>query len=321
MDTGKQGMGLIEKAAARLGQAPARAPDPMSAAPAGQASPDESPLRLEPMAPEPEPHQDDAAAHARHPLRKPDSSTRVEINLSALKARGFITPDGERSRLAEEFRIIKRPLLENAFGRGAPLVDHGNMIMVTSAHAGEGKTWTAINLAISIAMEMDKTVLLVDADVGRARVHEVLGTPMGPGLIDLLTDDNLDVSDVILRTSLPKLRVIPMGRYHAHSNELLASEDMQRLTQDLATRYNDRVVIFDTPPLLMTSESVVLAGLMGQIVFVVESERTSQNRVKDALGLLDSSKPIGLVLNKTRRLLGSDYYGYGAYGYHGTAST
>jgi protein-tyrosine kinase len=253
---------------------------------------------------------------------RPGGAGEVEIDLARLKSRGYVIADGERSRVAEEFRIIKRPLLQNAFGRSASLVDHGNLIMVTSARSGEGKTWTALNLAISIAMEMDKTVLLVDADVGRARIHEELGTPMGPGLIDLLTDETLDVGDVILRTSLPKLRVIPMGRYHHHSNELLASQDMKRLTQELATRYHDRVVIFDTPPLLMTSEAAVLAGLMGQIVFVVEAQRTSQTRVKDALALLDANKPIGLVLNKTRHALGTDYYNYGAYGYgyHGKSS-
>ncbi|OOG27243.1 protein tyrosine kinase [Thioalkalivibrio denitrificans] len=300
-------MSLIEKAVERLGdmqkeKQPEAPPEQAPQARANHAEP----------APEAKGYEAPAPAPADH----------VHIDLAALRSRGFVTADGERTRTAEEFRVIKRPLLENIFGRGAALVDHGNLIMVTSAHSGEGKTWTAINLAISIAMEMDKTVLLVDADVGRARVHEVLGTPLGPGLIDLLTDDNMDVSDVILRTSVDKLRVIPMGRYHPHSNELLASAEMQRLTEELANRYPDRVVIFDSPPLLMTSEAVVLAGLMGQIVFVIESARTSQTRVKDALGLLDPNKPIGLVLNKTQRALGTDYYGYGSYGYgyHGKAS-
>ena len=187
--------------------------------------------------------------------------------------------------------------------------------MVTSSVPGEGKTYTAINLAMSIAMEMDKTVLLVDADVGRARIHQLLKVPLGPGLIDLLTGDSKDVGDVMLRTSVPKLRVIPMGRFHPHSNELLASDDMRRLTQELAQRYSDRMVIFDAPPLLSTSEAVVLASLMGQIVFVVHSARTLQGRVKDALSLVDASKPVGLVLNKVRKGLGSDYYGYGSYGY------
>jgi len=285
-------MSLIEKAAARLSEGGAERID---ASPQADSMP---------------PPQDDAT-------RKRAREKRVAIDLSALKARGFVTPDGERSVVAEEFRFIKRPLLENAFGRSASLVENGNMIMVTSADAGEGKTWTAINLALSIAMEMEKTVLLVDADVGRARVHEVLGTPMGPGLIDLLLGEKRDAREVILHTTMPKLRVIPMGRYHSHANELLSGQEMLRLSRELAARYPDRVVIFDTPPLLITSEAVVLAGLMGQIVFVVQSERSSQRRVQDALALLDRNKPIGLVLNKVRHRMGGSYYGYGAYGYHG----
>lgn len=240
----------------------------------------------------------------------------VVIDLARLREMNYVTPSGERTQLAEEYRLIKRPLLANAFGKNAALVEHGNIIMVTSARAGEGKTFTSINLAMSIAMEMDKTVLLVDADVGRARVHQVLGTPMGPGLIDLLVDDKLDVSDVIIRTNVPKLSLIPMGRYHAHSTELLASDEMQRLVMELANRYSDRIVIFDAPPLLLTSEAVVLAGLMGQIVYVVMAEKTPRGAVRDALALLDANKPIGLVLNKNRRVPGDSYYGYG-YGYGG----
>nr|WP_274522284.1 XrtA-associated tyrosine autokinase [Ectothiorhodospira mobilis] len=249
----------------------------------------------------------------------PQRDRYTELNLARLKEEGFVTADASRNPVSEEFRMIKRPLLANAFGQGADLVRNGNLVMVTSARSGEGKTFTVINLAISIAMEMDKTVLLVDADVGRSRVHEILGTPMGPGLIDLLLDRDLDVGDVMIKTNIPKLRVIPMGRYHPHSNELLASRDMERLAQELAQRYPDRMVIFDSPPLLLTSEAVVLAGLLGQIVFVVESSRTLQGAVKDALSMLDTSKPIGLVLNKMRNPFGGRYAGYGygyGYGYH-----
>jgi protein-tyrosine kinase len=249
-----------------------------------------------------------------------DQSPVVTIDLEGLKAQGYLTPDADRTRVAEEFRIIKRPLLGNAFGREASIVTQGNLVMVTSGLPGEGKTYTAVNLAMSIAMEMDKTVLLVDADVGRARVHELLKIPMGPGLIDLLTDPSLDVGDVICRTNVPKLRVIPMGRYHARSTELLASEAMRQLTQELATRYSDRMVIFDSPPLLATSEAVVLAGLMGQLVFVVEADHTPQHIVRDALSLMDDSKPVGLVLNKIRSSSSAGYYGYGNYGYHGSTT-
>jgi exopolysaccharide/PEP-CTERM locus tyrosine autokinase len=246
-----------------------------------------------------------------------DRGGQVEIDLAGLKAQGYVTPDADRSRVSEEYRIIKRPLLENAFGRTASLVEQGNLIMVTSSLPGEGKTYSAINLAISIAMELDKTVLLVDADVGRARLHKALKIPMGPGLIDLLLESKLDVGDVMLRTNVPKLRVIPMGKYHPHANELLASNEMQRLMHELASRYEDRIIIFDSPPLLVTSEAVVLSNLVGQIVFVVEAQKSLQHTVKDALGLLDASKPVGLVLNKTRHMIGASYFGYGGYGGYG----
>ena len=257
----------------------------------------------------------ESVSSAHVALERGGRAAEVHVDVARLKDEGYLTPDGERTRVAEEFRIIKRPLLENAFGKGSSLVEHGNLIMVTSALPGEGKTYTAINLAMSIAMEMDKTVLLVDADVGKARVHEMLRIPMGPGLIDLLIDESLDAGDVMLQTDIPKLRVIPMGQYHPHSTELLASDEMRRLMEELATRYSDRVVIFDSPPLLATSEAVVLAGLMGQLVFVVESSRSLQGTVKDALSLVDASKPVGLVLNKVRKLTGTNHYGYGSYGY------
>ena len=237
------------------------------------------------------------------------------FDLERLKAEGLLTPNPGRSQLAEEYRMIKRPLLMNAFGKGSELVPDGNMVMVTSTYPGEGKSFTTVNLAMSITQEMDKTVLLVDADVGRSRFHRMLGTPDTPGLLDLLLDDDLDPSDAIIRTSIPNLRILPKGRPHPQATELLASDAMARLTRELANRYPDRMVIFDSPPLLITSESVVLSSHMGQIVFVVESEKTSQGAVKEALALLDDSKPIGLVLNKTRKTITSDYYGYGNYGY------
>ncbi len=255
------------------------------------------------------------AAAGRDAAPGEPSGKSVKIDIGRLRAQGYLTPDGERTRVAEEFRAIKRPLLDNAFGKSAALVEHGNLIMVTSAIPGEGKTYTAMNLAMSIAMEMDKTVLLIDADAGRARIHDLLNIPLGPGLMDLLIDESLDVADVMLRTNIPKLRLIPMGQFHAHSTELLASDNMSRLVRELETRYPDRLVIFDSAPILATSDAAVLAGLVGQVVFVVEASHTPQGYVKDALALIDSSKPIGLVLNKARKAAGSSYYGYGSYGY------
>lgn len=244
-----------------------------------------------------------------------DALDRLDLDLEMLKSEGMITPHMERSQIAEEYRHIKRPLLQNAFGTpvgGA--IEHGNIIMVTSARPSEGKTFTAINLALSIALERDKTVLLVDADVARPSVGKVLKISPGRGLVDYLADGNVNLSDIMRRTNVPKLRILSAGRPHPHSTELLSSARMSELVRELATRYPDRVVIFDSPPLLATSEASVLAQLVGQIVMVVEANKTRRQELKAALELVDSDKYIGLVLNKSRRPFGADYYSYG-YGY------
>lgn len=249
------------------------------------------------------------------PPEADDSGSRVNLDFERLAATGMVTPDAERSQLAEEFRHIKRPLLLNAFGEGALPRSNRNLIMVTSARPHEGKTFTAINLALSIALERDRTVLLVDADVARPSVARVLDFPGTAGLVDFLADHDRRLSDLMLQTSLPKLRILPAGRRHAHSTELLASESMQQLAQELADRYSDRVVVFDSPPLLATSEAAVLAGLMGQVVMVVEAGKTKQQELKEAIALLNPEQYIGFVLNKSSRPFGAEYYyGYGSYG-------
>lgn len=242
--------------------------------------------------------------------------SRIELDLEKLRSGGLVTPDAERSQIAEEFRHIKRPLLLNAFGEGALQAANRNLIMVTSARPGEGKTFTAVNLALSIALERDRTVLLVDADVAKPSVARVLDFPGTAGLVDYLADQGRRLSDLILQTSIPKLRILPSGRRHAHSTELLSSEAMAQLVQELSQRYPDRVVLFDSPPLLATSEAAVLAGVMGQVVMVVEAGKTKREELKEALTLLDPKQYVGLVLNKSRKPFGADYYygGYQAYG-------
>ncbi len=244
------------------------------------------------------------------------NSHRMVLDLAKLEKMGFLTPESGRSQLAEEMRHIKRPLLLNAFGDH---VDFGsnnlNLIMVTSSRPGEGKTYTSLNLAMSIAKERDKTVLLVDADVAKPGVTRVLGMESAKGLVDYLLDDTLFIPDVMMKTNVPNLRFIPAGKRHIHSTELLTSENMKQLTEELATRYPDRVVIFDSPPLLATSEASVVAELVGQIVMVVEAEQTSNEEVQEALALIAENKILGLVLNKSRGSFGTDYYGYyGKYG-------
>jgi exopolysaccharide/PEP-CTERM locus tyrosine autokinase len=232
------------------------------------------------------------------------------INLTKLRQLGMIIPDGERSQIAEEFRLIKRPLLMNAFNQGATPVNNGNLIMVTSALAGEGKTFCAANLAMSIAMELDHTVLLVDADVARPSIPGYLGLEMGRGLLDVLLDDKLDLSDVLIKTNVETLSILQAGTKHKRATELLASQAMSDLLKEIARRYPDRVVIFDSPPLLLTSESHVLANQMGQIVMVVAAESTTQQAIKEALRQIETCDVINLIYNKAREFSGGEYYGY-----------
>jgi protein-tyrosine kinase len=243
-----------------------------------------------------------------HPV---DSDKPVrQIDLEKLRSLGMVTPEGGRTQVAEEFRAIKRPLLTAAFGRGQQRIANGNLIMVTSALPGEGKTFTAINLALSIAMEMDHTVLLVDADVARPSVLDRLGLQADVGLLDLLHNEKIAVPDALMRTNVDRLSILSAGSSHRHSTELLASHAMSRLLNDLATRYPERIIIFDSPPLLLTTESRVLAEQMGQIVVVVEAETTTQHAVKNALRQVEKHKHVSLVYNKSTAFLGGEKYGH-----------
>ena len=243
--------------------------------------------------------------------RRSGRTTRTfRVDLDRLRKQSIITPDGERTLIAEGFRRIKRHILTNVANpkAGAP----ANLVLVTSALAGEGKTFCAINLAISIALEMDRTVLLVDADVAKPSVPKALGIKAEIGLMDVLLDRRIDLAEVLCKTDIDKLTVLPAGTANQHATELLASGAMRELLRELASRYHDRIIIFDSPPLLAASEAGVLASQMGQIVVVVEAGKTSETQLKDALGRIDSSKVAGLLLNKGESpSLG---YGYGGYG-------
>lgn len=239
---------------------------------------------------------------------------RVELDLHALAARGFLTPDAPRSRLADEFRGAKRPLLANARGQSAAPVKRANCIMVTSSLPGEGKTFTAINLAMSLAAEVDSCVMLIDADAMRPSVLNCLGLPSARGLLDALTDPTLTLVDVVLRTNVEKLSLMPAGTSHRNATELLASAAMGRLVDELASVDASRILVFDTPPLLAAPETRVLASHVGQIVLVVEASRTPQNAVREALEQIKDCPVVMTLLNKARGSSpGSG--GYGAYGY------
>jgi receptor protein-tyrosine kinase len=241
-------------------------------------------------------------------------SRRTTLDLAQLASAGMVTPDAPRTQIADEFRVVKRPLLANAQRKSAGAPANANMIMVTSALAAEGKTFTAVNLAMSMAMELDSTVLLVDADVANPTLPKVLRFPAAKGLMDVLTDQTIGLRDVLLRTNVPKLAILPAGTAHRRATELLASEAMERLIAEVANRYSDRIVIFDAPPLLPTTESRVLATHMGQIVVVVEADKTTHAALKGALATVESCPVVMTMLNKATRSDVGSYYGYGGYG-------
>lgn len=321
-------MSIIEKAANRLGQArptdaaeeatnPVEASAPAApvadvpAAPQAAAAP--TPAAPAPAAPAP-------AAPAAPVLATLMAATggdanrrtthTVELDLARMHEVGLVTAAGGRTSLVEDFRIIKRPLIKRAFAARKPGDNPGNLIMITSSLPGEGKTFCSINLAMSIAMELDHTVLLVDADVARPSVLRTLGIPAQRGLMDILLDDNVDMADVMLRTNVNTLSILPAGTSSPRATELLASHSMKNLVNEIANRYPDRIVIFDSPPLLLTSESHVLASNMGQIVLVVESERTTQHAVKESLRQLEGLSNVNLIYNKSREFPGTETYDY-----------
>ena len=260
----------------------------------------------EPVAPSPN------QAPLSRDIRRSDGreQSRIEIDLERLKARGFVTPDAPKSQIADEFRVIKRPIIHNARRTAASAIRNGNLIMVTSALPGEGKTFTAVNLALSVAMELDTTVLLVDGDVAHPELPRVLGTPASPGLLELLTTNELDVSDAIVRTNVDNLSILPAGAHHRRATELLASEQMAIVLHELGTRYPDRIVIFDSPPLLPTTEARALALHMGQIVMVVAADSTRQHAVNLALATIENCEIVLMMLNKADKTDVGTYYGY-----------
>lgn len=238
-----------------------------------------------------------------------------QLDMEALREAGYLTSTEENNQFSEEYRLIKRPLLANAFGKGAVPVAQGNLIMVTSSVPGEGKTFTTMNLALSIALERDTTVLLIDGDIINPQLSRLLAVDNEPGLVNVLEDPTIELGDVIINTDIPKLRIMPAGNSAVHSTELLSSDEMLRIANELSERYSDRVVIFDAPPFLNTTQARVLAGYVGQIMLVVEAGTTNKNAIIDATSQLDNTKVVGLILNKCKVAKKGFYGGYlGSYG-------
>lgn len=235
----------------------------------------------------------------------------VHVDREALRAARVLPPLQEERALAHEYRQIKRPLIAQALGRaGGTPIPNGHLIMMASALPGDGKTFTCINLAFSMSLEKDISVLLIDGDVAKPHISELFGLRSEPGLLDILRDESMDVESVILPTDMPGLSILPAGQQSDTATELLASARMEEVLRQITTRDPNRIVLLDSPPLLHTSESRVLASIAGQIVLVVRANETPQQAVLDVLDLLDEGKSVGLVLNQADESARKGYYDY-----------
>lgn len=260
----------------------------------------------------PEKQRKGSANDRKVPASRP-TKVDIKVNFAHLKDKGMLVPDVRQSQLAEEYRIIKRPILDNINGQDSNGIKHANVVLVTSSLPGEGKTFTAANLALSIATERDKTVVLIDGDVAKPSISKLFGIESKKGLIDLI-EGEANFQEVLLRTDIPNLTIMPAGKIHEQSTEILASSAMKSLMSEISDRYKDRVIIIDSPPLLAATQGEVLASLVGQVVMVVESDKTPQHVVNEAAEKLSSCEVVGCVLNKSKKGFGMGYYyGYGNY--------
>jgi exopolysaccharide/PEP-CTERM locus tyrosine autokinase len=238
------------------------------------------------------------------------------IDRDRLAARGMVVPGAPVTGIAEEYRIVKREIIRNFAGTpNRPVVPRGHRVLIASANPGEGKTFTAVNLALSLAVEADHDVLLIDADIAKPSVIEALGLEDGPGLMDALSDPLLPVGDCLIQTDIPGLKVMPAGTAHMHDTELLASARTEALLAQLEQGAPGRILILDSPPVLAASPAAVLAGHVGQLIMVVRADQTLESSLRDAIGLMAGCPHIQLLLNGVKfspggRRFGT-YYGQG----------
>jgi protein-tyrosine kinase len=241
--------------------------------------------------------------------RQPKKS--AEIDLIALSEAGMIVPGAPPSPLSEEFRIVKRQLLINAFGgRNAPALEKGRLILTCSAQPNEGKTFCTVNLALSMATETDLEVLLIDADVAKPEILSTLGLPGGPGLMDALADQSLDAEDLIIGTNVPGLVVLPAGRQTNNDTELLASDRTPLLIERLISANPRRIILFDSAPALAASPASVLALHVGQVMLVVKADITTESDLREAMAMLEGNAKIQMILNAVTYRSSSKKFGY-----------
>jgi receptor protein-tyrosine kinase len=258
-------------------------------------------------------------ASSRKPPAQPDfspSGRQLVLDRGRLASFGIAIPSSERSRTVEEFRVVKRNLIAS-WSQNDVIDDPGSsrLIMVTSARPGEGKTFSAINLALSFASERSVKALLVDLDTQHPGLPKIFGFPGDKGIVDVLAG-NARLSEVLIETNLTNLMIVPAGRGGPHVPELLSSREMSALLAQLTDQLADRFIIIDTPPCIASSDAAALAPLVGQIVFVVEAYGTQRDEIEAALSMLSACPRISLLLNKTDTQASEHFGSYGYYKYY-----
>jgi exopolysaccharide/PEP-CTERM locus tyrosine autokinase len=257
---------------------------------------------------------------AARPMEEaPEPVKRITLDLDGLRERGYLPEEAVSRAFSEHYRRIKRPLVDKAVA-GAAGTGESRVIMVTSALPGDGKTFTSINLALSMALERDISVLLVDCDVAKRHVSEITGLRDDRGLVDALIDDSADVESLVVGTNQRGLSHLPAGTRAQGTAELLSSNRMREIVASLCLRAPRRIVLLDSPPLLITNEGRALAKLAGQVALVVRAGHTPRQAVMDAIGLFDAAQAGGIILNHVSIGRSDGYYGYYGYGSYGTGS-
>ena len=241
------------------------------------------------------------------------AGNRFSIDNAALRAAGYLPETEKERQFADQYRRIKRPLIDKALSGDSEFGDP-RIMMVTSALPGDGKTFTGINLALSLSLERDISVLLIDADVAKRHVSQIFGLDSKPGLLDVLADDKLDVASVVISTTTRGLSILPAGSRVSNTAELLSSNRMAKILASLCARNPRRILLLDSPPLLVTNEGRALVKVVGQVVLVVRAGQTPRQAVQAAVDLFDARQAGGVVLNQVPGASTGEYYGYGSYG-------
>lgn len=285
-------MSLVEQAIARLRNQQAGTQRPVLGSSA-----------LKPVAPPSVNESDDSAKAAN----------RLAIDVNALRADGYVPEASKERQFADQYRRIKRPLIEKALS-GNAAGGEPRIIIITSAVPGDGKTFTSINLAFSMALERDISILLVDSDVAKHHITDIFGLQQRKGLLDALMDESLEPEALVVPTNSRGLSILPTGTKVEGTAELLSSNRMRQIVMSLCARNPRRILLLDSPPLLITNEGRALVKIAGQVVLVVRAGETPRHAVQAAMGMIDEKQAGGVILNEGKVGLTEGYYGYGAYG-------